>query len=126
MDAATTNTLIATAVPFFGTVLTGLVGVGVALAYKKLGLQQTATAAVVEHNAHAAIQGALVTGAGIYATQGKAAAVNYVAAVVPDAIEHFGLTSADVSTAIIGKAAALAGVTAPAGLVTAQPPAPGA
>ncbi len=126
MDASTTNTLIVTFIPVFGTVLTGLAGIGVALAYKKLGLQQTATDAVVEQKAQTAIQGALVTGAGIYATQGKAAAVNYVAAVVPDAIEHFGLTSADVSTAIIGKAAALAGVTTPAGRVTAQPPAPGA
>lgn len=111
MDAATTSLITTVAIPFFGTLLTGLAGVGIALAYKKLGLQQTATAAVVEHNAQAAIQGALVTGAGILATQGKAAAIKYVAGAVPDAIEHFGLTPTDIAMRVVGKAAALSGVT---------------
>ena len=41
MDASTINLIIAAAIPLFGAILTGLVGVGVALAYQKLGLQQT-------------------------------------------------------------------------------------
>ncbi len=112
MDASTINLIIAAAIPLFGAILTGLVGVGVALAYQKLGLQQTQADLQRDQAAQAAIQAAMLTGAGLLATQGRDAAVKYVIATVPDAIAHFGLSASDIAQRVVAKAAGLAGLPA--------------
>lgn len=103
--------------------LVGLVGVGLAWVRKRLDLQADSTAAQLDAVANTAIQDAVGNFAGRVAgslaagTLTQATAVtqlrSYLAQTVSDSVSRFPLSDTALTTMLLGKAAAVAGVAAP-------------
>ena len=110
MSPELTNTIVTSVIAVGVPTILGLMGVGIAYARKRLGLQQSQLEATVETNMRDKLQNTLITAVGMYARGNKTAAASYVITQAGDAMSHLNVSAADVSTLIVNKAAAWAGV----------------
>ena len=110
--------------------LVGLVGIGLAWLRQRLELQSDSTAAQLDATANAAIQGAVANFAGKVAaglstgslsrTTALAQLRDYLGETVADSVSRFPISDSALTTMLLGKVAAIAGV----GAVPSDVPAP--